>query len=113
MKKQNVKPLKREICVGRYYLIHDGSKTGHPGLLIWTDEIANLYLFIKFGTSRNKDNMPLSNSLSLNVKAQFFYKRPLLVKRKDIGKEWFFDCSLSEKDKEAINAHILNSPVFT
>ena len=107
------KKTKREIHVGRYYFIHDGSKTGHPGLLVWSDESANLYLFTKFGTSSNKDNLPLSNSLSENVKTQFFYKRPLLVKRKDIGKEWFFDCQLSDTDKNTLNATILNNPIFT
>ena len=29
------KVLSKIIEIGKFYLIHDGSKTGHPGLVIW------------------------------------------------------------------------------
>ena len=28
------------IEVGIFYFIHDGSKTGHPGLIVWKDDEA-------------------------------------------------------------------------
>lgn len=47
----------KNIEIGKFYLIHDGSKTGHPGFVVWKDDSANLYLLIKFGSAQNKDNM--------------------------------------------------------
>ena len=41
------KVLTKTIEVGKFYLIHDGSKTGHPGLVVWKDDIANRYLVIR------------------------------------------------------------------
>ena len=33
----------RTIEVGKICFIHDGTKTGHPGYLVWKDEVANRY----------------------------------------------------------------------
>lgn len=35
------------IEVGKFYFVHDGSKTGHPGFVIWKDDDANRYLVIR------------------------------------------------------------------
>ena len=37
----------RVIEIGKFYLVFDGSRTGHPGLVIWKDDNANLYLVIR------------------------------------------------------------------
>ena len=40
------KPLPKsikQIDVGKFYLIHDGSRTGHPGFVVWKDDEANRY----------------------------------------------------------------------
>ena len=31
----------KNIEVGKFYLIHDGSRTGHPGLVVWKDDEKN------------------------------------------------------------------------
>ena len=36
------RPIKN-IEVGKFYLIHDGSKTGHPGLVVWESKEKNIY----------------------------------------------------------------------
>ena len=37
----------KQIEVGKFYFIHDGSKTGHPGFVVWKDDEANRYLVIR------------------------------------------------------------------
>ena len=90
------KKTTKNIEVGNFYLIHDGSKTGHPGLVVWKDDLANLYLLIKFGSTKNDDNKTFPYKIS-NAKTNYIYKRPFLAKRKDIGKEWRFDFELSSE----------------
>ena len=101
------------IEIAKFYLIHDRSKTGHPGLIVWKDDEANLYLAIRFGTSQNDKNIPLVNKLNKNIEKHYFYKRPLLLKRKDIGSEWFFDYELSSNDKDIIKQYITNTPILS
>ena len=61
-----------------------------PGLVVWKDDIANLYLLIKIGSSSNKNNKPLSNVLSSQSTPHFIYSRPFLAKRKDLGSKPFW-----------------------
>ncbi len=88
----------KKIEVGKFYLIHDGSKTGHPGIVVWKDDLCNLYLIIKFGSTNNIDNVPLKHPISTNVNKSYVYKRPLLCKRRDIGKELIVDMAINEED---------------
>lgn len=102
----------KNIEIGKFYLIHDGNKTGHPGFVVWKDDSANLYLLIKFGSAQNKDNMIFPYQLSNDVNKNLIYKRPYLAKRKNIGKEWVFDFCLSNDSREVFNQVLKNKPVF-
>ena len=86
--------MNKLIEVGKFYFVHDGSKTGHPALVVWKDDKRNLYLAIKIGTSQNKNNLPLEKSLSPNAK-HFIYKRPFLGKRKDFGFKALLDLTVT------------------
>ena len=77
-------PIKN-LQINSFYIIHDGSPSGHPGLLIWKDDNANLYLAIKFGSSSNKENVELKEALSKEKPKSFYYKRLFLGKRKDFS----------------------------
>ena len=103
----------KNIEIGKFYLIHYGSKTGHPGFVVWKDDSANLYLLIKFGSVQNKDNMIFPYQLSNDVNKNLIYKRPYLAKRKNIGKEWVFDFCLSNDSREVFNQVLKNKPVFS
>ena len=39
-------PQIKNIEVGKFYLVYDGSKTGHPGFIIWKDDLKNRYLVV-------------------------------------------------------------------
>ena len=86
----------RTIIVGEFYLIHDGSQTGHPGLVVSKDDNANRYLIVRFDSDKKGDVPKISRGVRhitrLNyptedkVVASYVKNRPLLCKRKDIGK---------------------------
>lgn len=86
MQNNNPKPTIKNIEVGKFYFIHDGSKTGHPGFIVWKDDEMNLYISIKFGTSKNEDNELLSIPIN-KEKTNCIYKRLFVGKRKDFSKD--------------------------
>ena len=89
--------LSKIIEIGKFYLIHDGSKTGHPGLVIWKNDEYNLYLAIKIGTSSNENNFALKELISKENIRHYVYKRPFLGKRKDFGSKPFVDLSITDE----------------
>ena len=103
----------KQLEVGTFYLIHDGSNTGHPGFLVWKDDEANLYLFIKFGSTPNESNIPFAHSLNKNISRNYVYKRPFLAKRKNIGKKWVCDYKITENDKNVFLSLLGNNPVYS
>ena len=101
-KDQNKQQNIRNIEVGKFYLIHDGSPSGHPGYIIWKHDNFNVFLAIKFGTSPNPKSIKFIYPIGTGVTASFIYKKPFLGKRKDFGKKSFDDMILSENDLELV-----------
>ena len=91
------KVLSKKIEIEKFYLIHDGSKIGHPGFVIWKDDELNRYLVVitesdKMGnvSKRDADKRHLTDldyPTEEKVVKSYIKKRPMLCKRKDIGKE--------------------------
>lgn len=79
------KPIRKCIQKGRFYHIHEGSRTGHPGMVYWKNDNKNLYLVIttdsKNGTHRTQLTYPIDSTVSLS----FVQNRPMLAKSKNIG----------------------------
>ena len=106
MSNQPVKPTKslpssiKKIEVGEFHVIHDGSPGGHPGYVVWKDDLLNIYLLVKVGSSPNKNNEKLNTKLSEKVESHYYYKRPFLAKRKDIGTNPVTFLSPTEEFKE-------------
>ncbi len=91
------KNLGKQIFVGKFYFVHDGTKTGHPGLIVWKDDEANRYLVVRFDSDKWSD-VPKSDrgvrhitrllkTINPLVKNSYIHNRPMLCKRKDIGGE--------------------------
>lgn len=85
----------KNIEIGKFYFIHDGSKTGHPGYIVWKNDDRNRYLAIRFD-SDNFGDVPkkdrgvkhitkLKHPTSDKVMNSYVHNRPMLCKRKDIG----------------------------
>ena len=120
IQKQQTKPTKN-IEVGKFYFIHDGSATGHPGLILKANEQENRYLVVRFDSDKFgaipkikkgiRHITKLSTPTSDLVAASYVHNRPMLCKRKDIGKE-LIDLSLSVNDIQTINNISLNVPEF-
>ncbi len=103
----------KNIEVGKFCIIHDGSKHGHPGYVIWKDDNANLYLLLKFGSTPNEDNVLLKHKISQNIEKSYVYKHAFLGKRKDIGKELVYDISLNDDDSDILQSVITCNPLFS
>ena len=90
------------IEAGEFYLIHDGSKTGHPGFVVWKDDEMNRYLVVltesdKMGNKSKRETdkrhlTDLEHPTEAKVVKSYIKKRPLLCKRKDIGKRLIGMC---------------------
>ncbi len=119
MSNQNSSTNTKTIEVGKFYFIHDGIKTGHPGYLVWKDEVANRYLFVKCDSDK-KGEIPktqrgvrhitkLSHTIGNEVVTSYVRNRPLLCKRKDIGKE-LSDLLIHPDDIELVIRISKNTP---
>ena len=107
MKNEQKIPCIKNIEVGKFYFIHDGSRTGHPGFVLWKDDAANRYLVVRFDSDKpgdipKKDRgvkhiTKLSRPTSKFVINSYVHNRPMLCKRKDIGSE-LTELSLSQED---------------
>lgn len=94
---QSKPALIKKIEVGKFYFIHDGSKTGHPGFVIMKNDDKNRYLVIRFDSDKygdipKKDRgvkhiTKLKYALDDKVMNSYAKNRPLLCRRKDIGFE--------------------------
>lgn len=102
---------KKEIKLNVFYFVHDGSRTGHPGLVIWKNDKANRYLVIRFDSDKKgqptksqkgvRHITKLSKPIDENVLNSYVHNRPMICKRKDIGKE-LFGLIICKKDHQII-----------
>lgn len=102
------KVLSKTIEVGKFYFIHDGSKTGHPGLVVWKNDELNRYLIVRFDSDKfdvetTKEQREirhitkLTHPTSDTVMNSYVHNRPMICKRKDIGSE-LIGLSISKND---------------
>ena len=88
--------MSKHLEIGKFYFIHDGSKTGHPGYLVWKDDEANRYLFVrfdsdKFDVEQTKEQRGIKHITKLKhptndtVMNSYVHNRPMICKRRDIG----------------------------
>ena len=102
----------RIIEIGKFYFIHDDSSTGHPGFVVWKDDIANRYLVVRTDSDKEgevpKDQRgarhitKLKHIIGRGIITSYVKNRPLLCKRKDIG-ILLSDLSFNYDDMDLIN----------
>ena len=89
-----------------FHQIFDGSKSGHPGYIIWKNDDHNLYLAIKFGTTSNKNNTKMNYSIRKGDKENLYYTKLFLGKRKNFGKNELTEMIINEEKLQEILAEI-------
>ena len=104
-------PIKN-IKVGKFYLVHDGSKTGHPGYVIWKDDSKNRYLVIRTESDKsgnvskrdlNRQHLiDLKHPTDKNVIKSYIRTKPMLCKRKDIGSKELIDMRIHPDDMKIV-----------
>ena len=120
------KPLPKsikQIDVGKFYLIHDGSRTGHPGFVVWKDDEANRYLVIR--TDSDKPGFPtkesrgekhitkLTHPTEEKVTNSYVHNRPMMCKRKDLGSKELIGMRFHDNDLKLINDIAGRKPEYT
>lgn len=115
-------PKTKNIEVGKFYVIHDGSQTGHPGLVIWKSDEFNCYLVVRFDSDKKgetpksdkgtKHITALSHPTSDSVVKSYVRNRPMLCKRKDIGTVFPQDMHIHPNDQNIINEVSKRKPEF-
>ena len=97
-KQEGIFTTTKTLDLGKFYFIHDQSLVGHPGLIVWKDDLANLYLAIKVGTSPNTHNFSFCRPIGNGIKNSYIYKRAFLGKRKDFSKRTLDDMFITDKE---------------
>ena len=104
----------KSLQVGKFHFLHDGSQTGHPGIIVWKSDEKNLYLAIKVGTSPNKNNSPFYRPLAGDVSQSYIYKRLFLGKRKDFDSRELPNMEMSDDEVNLILESVdFDNPVFS
>ena len=95
MAAKNSSPITKNIEIGKFYLIFDGSRTGHPGFVVWKNDEQNRYLVIRLDSDKPGETTKeqrrvrhiskLKHPTSPNVVNSYVKNRPTMCKRKDIG----------------------------
>ncbi len=112
------KPIKN-IEVGKFYFIHDKSKVGHPGFIIKKDDEKNRYLVVRFDSDKDgeipkmdrgiRHITKLKHPTDNIVKTSYVHNRPMLCKRKDIGR-LMLNMSVHHDDYKIIEEVSKNPP---
>lgn len=121
-KDQNKQQNIRNIEVGKFYLIHDRSGIGHPGLILEKNDVRNRYLVARFDSDKFGE-IPkfkrgirhitlLSQPTDTKVKNSYVRNRPFLCKRKEIGIP-LPDLKLNSKDQKLINDVSKRKPEYS
>lgn len=119
MDKQSIKTIE----IGKFYFVHDGSKTGHPGYVVWKDDLANRYLVIRTDsdkpgaiTKEEKGEKHITKSkhpTEEKVINSYVHNRPMMCKRKDIGSKELAGMRFHEEDMILIGEIAKRNPEFT
>ena len=125
MKRKRKRPKNHKIILeeGKFYNVHEGSKTGHTGRIEKADYINDEYLCItthsltkeeyeekKKNNTFRKDYVELEVSTSKSVYKSLINKRPFLGGRDDYGDKEFSDMSISKKDSKKVQYVLARTP---
>ena len=91
----------KKILKGKFYSVHEGSPTGHPGMIFWKNDNRNLYLAITTDTGQGRHRKKLIHSIDSELDKTYVQNRPVLAKRKNIGGE-YKDMKFHKDDKPTI-----------
>ena len=119
---ENNKPIKN-IEVGKFYLVHDGSKTGHPGFVVWKNDETNRYLVIRTDSDKpgvktkeqkgEKHITKLKHPTEDKVANSYVHNRPMMCKRKDIGSKELIGMHFHDDDLELIKNISKRNPEYS
>ena len=120
-KKKRRKPKPHTIILekGKFYNVHEGSRTGHPGRIENADYQNDTYLSVTTGSmtedefktkQRRKDYYDLTHRTSSTVFKSFINRRPFIGNRDDYGDKEFTDMAIHPNDEKVVKRVLKNTP---
>ena len=111
------------IEVGKFYLIFDGSRTGHPGFVVSINKILNQFLVIRIDSDKPGETTKiqrgvrhitkLKHATSSNVLNSYVKNRPTLCKKKDIGSKELIGIAFHQDDLPLIKEISKRNPEYS
>ena len=113
----------KNIEVGKFYIIYDGSRTGHPGFIINKNDQENWYLVVRTESDKKgaitkrelqrQHLIDLKHPTDTSVIKSYIRSRPLMCKRKDIGSKELIGMKFHEDDISKVIEVSKKKPEFT
>ena len=113
----------KNIEVGCFYLIFDGSRTGHPGYVVSKDDNNNRYLVIRLDSDKPNETTKFERKVrhitklkyptSRDVVNSYIKNRPTMCKRKDIGKRPLKGLSFNPEDMKLVKEVARRNPEYS
>lgn len=120
---KNLSAITKHIEVGKFYLIFDGSRTGHPGFVVWKDDEKNRYLVLRLDSDKPDEITKeqrhvrhitkLKHPTSKEVINSYVKNRPTMCKRKDISAKSLVGISFHVDDIKMINDISKRKPEYS
>ena len=117
-KRKKPKIINDELKVGKFYNVHDGSRSGHPGRIEIANPKADTYISVttrslteeeyKKGKFR-KDYKELKTATSKDVYKSLIHRRPFKGSKLDYGKE-YPNLRIDGDDESTVKAVMRGNP---
>lgn len=98
---------------GRFYTVHDGSTSGHPGRIAWKNDDKNLYLAVVTGTTYDKHKIRLKHPTDKSTSVSYVDSRPFMGRRRDFGNKELVGMKFHKDDKPLIKVIERRKPIYS
>lgn len=116
------KPIKN-IEVGKFYLIFDGSRTGHPGYVLKKNDQKNQYLVLRLDSDKPgevtkkqrqvRHITKLKHPTSADVVNSYVKNRPTMCRRKDVGSKLLTGLTIHKEDIKLVMEISKRNPEYS
>ena len=123
MQEKKLTAKAKTIKINKFYLIFDGSRTGHPGYIVSKDDTKNRYIVIRIESDKPGETTKeqrgvrhitrLKHPTSPKVLNSYVKNRPMVCKRNDIGSKELIGISFHLEDMPLIKQISKRNPEFS
>lgn len=94
-------------------MVHDGSKSGHPGKIVWKNDKMNLYLAVVTGTTYDQHKLRLKHPTDKSTSVSYVDRRSFIGRRRDFGNKELVGMKFHKDDKSIIKVIEQRKPIYS